>query len=113
MPITTLLQEAGKFEIEVYKKHKNLEALKKTHVPFSGAPLKHPDDPEKIILVADPYSTHTFYYEFIREDISCMEELPSIVNMDGESIPMARVWVKKRSVGIRCSPFLVEDIRII
>jgi inorganic pyrophosphatase len=38
-----------------------------------------------------------------------VEELTSLVTQDGETIPMARVWVKKMSVGIRCSPFIVED----
>jgi len=113
MPITNFPQEAKKFEIQSHNKgRKSLEELKKTHVPFSGSPLKHPDDPEKIILVADPYSTHTFYYEFRINDISYMEELPNIVNIDDEVIPIARIWVRKKSVGVRCSPFIVEDIRI-
>ena len=30
---------------------------------------------------------------------------------DGDTITMVRVWVKKMSVGIRCSPFIVEDTR--
>jgi hypothetical protein len=30
----------------------------------------------------------------------------------GETITMVRIWVKKMSVGIRCSPFLVEEARI-
>jgi inorganic pyrophosphatase len=46
-----------------------------------------------------------------KEDISYVEELPSLVNQDGEAITMVRAWVKKRSVGIRCSPFIVEDTR--
>ena len=53
-----LPQETKKFEVEAYRRPKNLKELRKTHVPFSGSPLKHPYDPEKVILVADPYSTH-------------------------------------------------------
>ena len=34
-----------KFEIQTYsKKPGNLKALKKTHVPFTGSPRKHPYD---------------------------------------------------------------------
>jgi inorganic pyrophosphatase len=111
--MSSFLQEAKKFEIQAYKRPRNLEDLKKTHVPFSGTLLKHPYDPEKVILVVDPYSGNTFYYEFKKHDISYLEELPNLVNLEGETIAMYRIWVKKRSMGLRCSPFVVEDIGII
>lgn len=102
-------QEAIKFQIQAYKKPKNINLLKDTHVSFSGSPNKHPYDSEKVILVIDPFSTNNFYYEFKKEDITYVEELPNLVNIDGETITMVRVWVKKMSLGIRCSPFIVED----
>ena len=74
-----------------------------------GAPQRHPYDPDKITLIPDPLSTHTFYYEFAAEDISYVEELASVVNIEGETISMARIWVEKGSMGLRCSPFVVED----
>ncbi len=113
MPMTVLLQEAQAFEIESYKKPKDLKRFKSTHVAFSGSPFKHPYDADKVILVADPYSTNTFYYEFKTEDVSYVEELPGISNLDGETVMMARVWVKKKSIAVRCSPFVVEDLRVI
>jgi inorganic pyrophosphatase len=106
--------ETGKltrFEIQAYKKPRDPKAIRHTHVAFSGAPRKHPYDAQKIILVPDPYSTNTFYYEFITDDISYVEELPSLVDMDGQTVTMARIWVKKMSIGMRCTPFFVEDIR--
>jgi inorganic pyrophosphatase len=60
----------------------------------------------------DPFSSNTSYYEFKSKDISYVEELPNIVNLDGETIKMVRIWVKKMSVGILCSPFLVEETKI-
>ena len=110
MPMTIIPQETMKFEIQAYKKPQNFSELKKNHVPFSGSPRRHPFDAEKVILVIDPYSTHTFYYEFKKSDISYAEELPNIVSLEGEAVPMARIWIKKMSVGVRCSPFIVEDI---
>lgn len=110
MPITRILLESEKFELQAYKKPENQENFRKKHVPFSGAPLIHPFDREKIILVADPYSSSTFYYEFRLDDICYTEELPNIVNIDGVVIAMARIWVKKMSVGLRCTPFIVEEI---
>jgi hypothetical protein len=104
-----LLQETEKFEIEAYRRPKNVKDLKKTHVPFSGSPLKHPYDSEKVVLLGDPYSSHPFYYEFKNKDISYVEELPKVVNLEGKAMTMVRVWVKKMSLGILCSPFLVED----
>ncbi len=104
-------QEAVKFQIQAYKKPKNIHILKETHVPFSGSPQKHPYDSDKVILVTDPFSTNTLYYEFNKDDISYLEELPNLVNLEGETITMVRVWVKKMSVGIRSSPFIVEDTR--
>ena len=104
-------QEAVPFQIQAYKKPKNIHMLKNTHVPFSGSPKKHPYDSDRVILVADPFSTNTLFYEFNKDDISYLEELPNLVNLEGETITMVRVWVKKMSVGIRSSPFIVEDTR--
>ncbi|MCP4344196.1 MAG: inorganic pyrophosphatase Ppa [Desulfobacterales bacterium] len=112
MPLTNFPEEAKKFEIQTYKRPKNLGELQKTHVSFSGTPLRHPSDSEKLILVLDPESRNTFYYEFITGDISYMEELPNIVSLDGDTIPIVRIWVKKKSVGLRCTPFIVEDLKV-
>jgi hypothetical protein len=73
MPITKQPQEALKFEIQTYRQPKDRKALRSTHVAFSGSPQRHPYDPEKIILVADPYSTHNFFYEFYKGDIAYVE----------------------------------------
>ena len=111
MPIEKFLQQSKKFEIEAYKKPGDLKELRKTHVPFSGSPSIHPYDAQKVILVPDPYSTSPFYYEFKSEDIAFIERLPSIVTLDGDTLKMARLWVKKTSVGMVCTPFLVEETR--
>jgi len=109
MTITKFLQEAEKHELQPYKKPKDVKNLKGTNIAFSGSPRKHPYDKEMVILLADPYSTNTFYYEFKIKDISHVEELPNIVNIDQEAVTMVRIWIKKNSIGIRCMPFIVED----
>ncbi len=109
MVMGNFLQEAPKFELQRYEKPKSLKELRKSHVPFSGSPQKHPYDPEKVLLVSDPYSSHTSYYEFRVDDISFVEDLVNIVDMDGDTIHMVRVWVKKGSIAINATPFLVED----
>ena len=111
MPITTLLQKTDKFEIEKYKKPKDRKTLIETHIPYSGSPYKHPYDSKKMILLLDPYYTSTFYYEFNKSDIAFIEELPSLVNLKGEVFTMVRIWIKKMSIAVRCTPFIVGDVR--
>jgi len=110
MPLTHIVDVKEKFEIQTYAKPKNLD--RHTHIPFSGSPRKHPIEKEKILLIADPFTTSTFYYEFKIEDIGFAEELSNMTNIDGDAVPMARIWVKKQSVAVRCTPFIVDDISI-
>ncbi len=111
MVIKNFLQEIKRFEIETFKRPKNLEELKRTHVAFSRSPLKHPLDPKKVILIPDPYTSSPFYYEFKAEDVAFAEKLPSVVNLKGETVTMVRFWVKKMSVGTLCAPFVVEETK--
>lgn len=109
MKVPGFLQETKKFEIQAYEKPKDFRMLRDSHVSFSGTPRKHFYDADKVVLVVDPYSTNTFYYEFRTEDIDYVEELPSIVNLEGTSITMVRLWIKKMSIAVRCTPFVVRE----
>lgn len=109
MSISNFPKAAEKFEIQAYKKPRNLKELLKSHVAFSGSPHKHPYDSERIILITDPNSTHTLYYEFHTTDIAYVEELPNLVNVNGETIIMVRIWVKKQSIAVLSTPFIVGD----
>ena len=109
MTIIKHLKASEKFEIQTYKRPKDTATLLRTHIAFSGSPRKKSNDPQKIILLADPFSTNTFYYEFNTKDISYAEELPNLTSPSGGTITMVRIWVKKRSIGIRSFPFMVTD----
>ena len=109
MSMINFFELKEKFEIQAYRNIKNLD--KDIHIPFSGSPRKHPYDKARVILIADPFTDDTFYYEFRVEDIACAEELSNITNLKGESIPMVRIWVKKQSVAIQCTPFIVDTIK--
>ena len=111
MEHSTLSKEPGPFDIQLYRRPKDPKELTKTHVAFSGSPQKHPFNSDKIILIADPYSGDSMFYEFNIDDINYAEKLPNLVNIDGETVNIARIWVKKNSVALRCSPFIVEDTR--
>lgn len=109
MTITKHIKTLEKFEIQTYKRPKDITTLMRTHVAFSGSPRQKTNNPKRIILLADPFSTNTSYYEFNTEDISFAEELPSLTSPSGETITMVRIWVKKMSIGIRSFPFWVAD----
>ena len=107
MAAITSLQKAEKFEIEKYTAPKDIRSLSKTHMPFTGSPQKHPLDPDQIILMPDPYNHKSAYLEFNKNDITHVEKLANIVNLEGETVAMARIWVKKGSFAIQCTPFQV------
>jgi hypothetical protein len=111
MPLSDIIEKSKKFEIQSYKKKFNPKEMRKTHVPFTGSPQKHPYDSDKVILLTEPYSSSS-YYEFKKEDIAHVEELPHITNMDEETVTMVRIWIKNKSIGIHCTPFSVEDVKI-
>ena len=112
MPMKLFPEEHQNFEVQVYKKPKSLRLLKETHIAFTGSPRKHPYDPDRVILITDPYSKITSYYEFKTTDISYVEEIVNLVDLDGDTVPMARIWVKKKSIGARSSLFVVDDTTI-
>lgn len=109
MPLRNFPQAVKKFAIQVYQKPADDQALGKTHIAFTGTPQKHHYDPDKVILVTDPYSSNISYYEFCTQDISFVEELVNSVDMNGQTVPIMRLWVKKESIGIRSTPFVVAD----
>jgi inorganic pyrophosphatase len=113
MTITKGIMKAEKFEIQSYKEPKDVKILRETHVPFSGTPKKHPHHHDRVILVTDPYNTISPYYEFRAKDIAFVEELHNIVNVEGDTVPVARIWVKKKCVALQCMPFMVEDVAAI
>ena len=100
-----------KDNLELQKYLRSLDFDKKNFCSFYGSPKKHPYEKNRVILVADPFSAHTFYYEFNIDDILSIEEQPSITNIEGDSVSMVRLWVKNKSVGLQCTPFVVGNIR--
>jgi hypothetical protein len=110
MPDANLPSETAKFELQAYEKPSDLIHFRKTHVPYTGSPHKHPYDSGKVILVPDPYGHRTIYFEFKIDDISYVEELANLVDLQGKVIKMVRIWVEKGSAGLLCSVFVVEDM---
>jgi inorganic pyrophosphatase len=106
MTIEKLLEQTKKFEVDAYKRQPDFIT---SHISFTGTPEKHPYDADRIILIPDPLSANISYYEFATANIEGVEELTSLVTIDGKSIRVIRIWVKKGSIGVRSTPFIVED----
>jgi inorganic pyrophosphatase len=106
MPSIKYLESMPLDQIEIYGGKK---ADPGHAVAFTGSPRKHPFDPDRIILIARPFSTDTEFYEFRVEDITFAEVLPQIINDEGQSLSMARIWIRKKATGLRYEPFCVDD----
>lgn len=87
----------------------DMNEFKNEHVAFSGAIGKHPYDVNKLVLISDPHTNHTSYYEFYSADIGLVEKLPNIINSDGEDVVMVLLWIKIGCIAIKSSVFLVES----
>jgi hypothetical protein len=105
MSIRNYLDTQPLHDLAKYETHIDLE---KEAVAFTAAPRKHPYDNDKILLVKDPFSSDTMFYEFKMEDIVQVDEVPSVATESGRNIKMARVWIRKGSLGMRYEPFEVD-----
>jgi len=101
------IEKAQRLAVERYRKPRDMMAIARTHVSFSGSLQKHPLDPDKVIIIPDPHSREETYFEFRRGDIGYFEKLPGITTLEGETANITRIWVKKSSIAVRCTPFMV------
>jgi hypothetical protein len=90
-------------------KYKSKIDYRNSAISFTGSARKHPYDQEKLLLVADPFSTHTVFYEFRMKDIVHYDDLPGIATDSGENLMMIRLWINKGSLGLKYEPFEVDD----
>lgn len=96
----------AQYQIEPYRG--DPKRLRQIAVAFTGS-LQKAADAGKVLLLNDPMSQQAFFYEFRTSDIAFVEECPSITSLDGSTVSMVRIWVKKGSTALRIEPFLVQD----
>ncbi len=94
------------FEITKYKS--KVDYTKKA-ISFTGSPRKHPYDQEKLLLVSNPFTSDTVFFEFRIEDVLHYDDLPGIATDNGENLLMVRLWINKGSLGLKYEPFEVDD----
>jgi len=94
------------YAIEPYRG--SYEKLRQIAVMFTGSP--HPAEGSgKVLLMNDPGSRQSFFYEFRGEDILYAEEATGLSLPDGSMAPMVRLWVKKGATALRIEAFHVQD----
>ena len=98
-----LALKTGILEIEVCRKPPYASGFRQ----FTGFIRKHPFDPERVVLIMDPFSYPVSYCEFYLKDLGGVEELPNLVSDEGESVPIMRLWIRKGSIAVKCAPFIV------
>jgi hypothetical protein len=106
MSVLKYLETKPIFDLAKYEPHPDLE---RDCIAFVGAPRKHPYDEEKILLVIDPFSSHTAFYEFLIRDIRHVDKEPNIATDGGENLAMMKLWVGKGTRGVKILPFEVAD----
>lgn len=109
MSIREYLESTPFFDLVKYGEHDALDA-----VAFIGTPRKHPYDQEKCILLTARQADRSgeneaTLIEFRMADVIALEELPSLVDLNGMARPLAKLWVKRGAIGIRYEPFEVAD----
>ena len=78
-------------------------------VAFVGTLRKHPYEKDKCILICDEPGTEPAILEFRKAYVLAVEEMPSLVDESGASISVAKLWVRRGSMGLRYEPFEVDD----
>lgn len=96
----------SRYQIQPYRGGQ--EKLNEVAIAFTGAP-RQSNHSGKVILLNDPASRQSFFYEFRSEDIVYAEEATTLSLPDGSSVSMVTLWIKKGSTALKIEPFHVED----
>jgi len=106
MSITKYIDTQPLYNIMKYKSKVDYDNCA---ISFTGSARKHPYDQEKLLLISDPFSSHTVFYEFRIQDIVHYDDLPGIATDSGENLLMVKLWINKGSLGLKYEPFEVDD----
>ncbi|MBN2051666.1 MAG: hypothetical protein JW760_14545 [Spirochaetales bacterium] len=102
-------QYLGTQPLNMITRYNSRVQVEKECVSFIGAPKKHPYDQTKLLLIVDAFTNDTLFYEFKLEDIMQVDEETGLATEEGESILMAKIWVRRGALALRYEPFEVDD----
>ena len=96
----------SRYQVDLYRgSHRKLEEIA---IAFTGSPKKSRED-DKVLLLSDPVSHQTFFFEFRSADIVYAEEVPNLSMPDGSMVSMIRLWVRKGAKALKIEPIHVQD----
>jgi hypothetical protein len=78
-------------------------------VAFVGTLRMHPYEKDKCILISEDEGAEPAVLEFRKSDVLAVEEMASLVDEAGSSRTVAKLWVRRGSLGLRYEPFEVDD----
>jgi inorganic pyrophosphatase len=99
-----MVSPADEFILDLFRKPR---VFRPGYKDFVGSPRRHPQRDDRIILITDPFTPEVSFMEFELDDVDYVEPMPGMVDDYGELVVMARLWVKKGSLGVRSSLFMV------
>lgn len=102
--VKRLINRSTAFEVDRFRD----ADINKFYTPFEGSPKKHPTDEKILVLIADPFSRRSRFYEFSIESIGTIEEIGTVSSERGENAYMIRIWIKKGMTALKTEPFIVE-----
>ena len=79
-------------------------------VPFVGQPKQTESEQDKIYLRLNPLSSNGALLEFKVKDIIYAENVKTVTHEDGTAFQIAKIWIRKGSIGIKLEPFSVQDL---
>ena len=97
---------SGKRELEKYI---DPNRLTDEAVPYIGQPKQTESEPDKIFIRLNPLSSNGALLEFKTEDVVYAENVKTVSHKDGNAFQIAKVWIRKGSIGIKLEPFAVQD----
>lgn len=91
------------------QKFREPNRLMEEAVPYIGQPRQQEGDPDKIYLRLNPLSSNGAILEFKTKDVVFAENVKTVSEKDGRAFQIAKIWIRKGSVGIKLEPFSVQD----
>ena len=79
-------------------------------VPFVGQPKQTESEPDKIFIRLTPLSSNGALLEFKVDDVLFAENVKTVSHNDGSAFQIAKIWIRKGSIGIKLEPFSVQDL---
>ncbi|HEY5714872.1 MAG TPA: hypothetical protein VIS54_00510 [Psychromonas sp.] len=89
------------------EKYANRNRLLNEAVPYVGHPKQSASEPNKIFLRLNPLSSSGALLEFKTEDVVFAENIETVVNKEGETFQIFKIWIRIGSVGVKLEQFLV------